>query len=105
MKVGIKASSECRREILSSLNLSLSSISSTSMVAKYTPVRYSSQLISPVVVILVVTAKLSSNCLGGLLICLALGGETDMSHFSANDTATSHSLPLYLTLSYLKSPW
>ena len=77
---------ERRRERLSSLYLSLSSVSGTSIVAKYTPVWYSSNDKSPVVVFIVIT-KLSS-CLGGLTVHLALGGVTDMPHFSANETAT-----------------
>ena len=97
--VGLSASSEHRREKLSSLNLSLSSVSTTSKVAKYTPVRYSSHDKSLVVAIFVVTTKLSS-CLDGLIVRLALGGVTDMPHFSANETATSHTV--FHSLSVLK---
>ena len=84
-------SNERRRERLSSLNLPLSSVSGTSIVAKYTPVRYSSNDKSPVVIVFIVTTKLS-RCLGGLNVRLALGGVTDMPHFSVNETATSHTV-------------
>ena len=89
--------SEHRTERLNSLNLSLRSASTTSIVAKYTPVWYSSHDKS--VAVFVVTTKLSS-CLGGCIVCLALGGVTDMPHFSANETAISHTV--FHSLSVLK---